>query len=166
MSITFIKNDGGRHAAGFRGRGKDCVTRAIAIATETDYEEVYYELHRRQKAWAQSSRSWAARQVLEKGTARTGVYRNIYQPYLAELGWKWVPVSKVGKGCTMHVKASELPNYSRLILRLSRHLTAVVDKKLHDTYDCSRGGTRCVYGYFRKKDPQPSRFYFIDPKVG
>lgn len=27
-------------------------------------------------------------------------------------------------------------------------IAAVVDGVLHDTFDCSRGGTRCVYGYY------------------
>jgi hypothetical protein len=28
----------------------------------------------------------------------------------------------------------------------------VIDGVIHDTHDCSRGGTRCVYGYWRKED--------------
>jgi len=31
--IKFVKHDGGRAAAGFKGKSGDCVTRAIAIAT-------------------------------------------------------------------------------------------------------------------------------------
>jgi len=151
MTINFVKNDGGRAKAGYKGYTGDCVTRSIAIATGLGYEEVYRELSERQKVWATSSRRRAAKKQLKRGTsARNGVHRPVYEAYLAELGWEWVPVMKIGTGCTMHVKASELPNYKRLILRLSSHLTAVVDGELHDTYDCSRDGTRCVYGYFRK----------------
>jgi len=36
----------------------------------------------------------------------------------------------------------------RLILSLSKHLAAMVDGVVHDTHDPSRGGTRCVYGYW------------------
>jgi hypothetical protein len=25
----------------------------------------------------------------------------------------------------------------------------VIDGVIHDTHDCSRNGTRCVYGYYR-----------------
>ena len=32
--------------------------------------------------------------------------------------------------------------------RLSGHLAAVIDGVVHDIHDCSRDGTRCVYGYF------------------
>lgn len=33
----------------------------------------------------------------------------------------------------------------------SKHLTCVKDRVLYDTYDCSRDGTRCVYGYWSKE---------------
>jgi len=33
---------------------------------------------------------------------------------------------------------------------LSRHLTTVIDGVIYDTYDPSREGTRCVYGYYSK----------------
>jgi hypothetical protein len=36
-----------------------------------------------------------------------------------------------------------------LIARVSKHLVAIVDGELHDTHDCSRDGTRYVYGYWR-----------------
>jgi hypothetical protein len=45
--------------------------------------------------------------------------------------------------------ADELPA-GRLIVRVSKHLVAVVDGVIHDTHDCTRAGERCVYGYFRK----------------
>jgi hypothetical protein len=37
-----------------------------------------------------------------------------------------------------------------LLVKVSGHLTAVVDGVLYDTYDCSRCGMRRVYGYFSK----------------
>jgi hypothetical protein len=49
----------------------------------------------------------------------------------------------------VHLKAAELPR-GRLIVRCSKHTTAVIDRIIHDTYDPSRNGTRCVYGYFTK----------------
>lgn len=47
----------------------------------------------------------------------------------------------------MHLRASELPA-GRLIVAVSKHLTCVIDGVIYDTHDPSRGGTRCVYGYF------------------
>jgi hypothetical protein len=54
---------------------------------------------------------------------------------------------RVGSGCRVHLRADELPP-GRLIVRVSKHVAAVIDGVIHDTFDCSRGGTRCVYGYF------------------
>jgi hypothetical protein len=39
--MKYQYNDGGRSEAGFKGTTGDCVVRAIAIATKTDYLEVY-----------------------------------------------------------------------------------------------------------------------------
>jgi hypothetical protein len=50
----------------------------------------------------------------------------------------------------VHLKESELPS-GRIIVAVSKHLTAVINGEIHDTYDCSREGTRCVYGYYVKK---------------
>jgi hypothetical protein len=55
----------------------------------------------------------------------------------------------IGSGCAVHLRAEELPK-GRLLVKVSGHLTAVIDGVLYDTHDCSRRGTRCVYGYFSK----------------
>lgn len=55
---------------------------------------------------------------------------------------------KIGSGTKVHVRAGELPTQGRYVLSLSRHLAAWVDGMLHDAYDSSRAGTRCVYGYY------------------
>jgi hypothetical protein len=55
----------------------------------------------------------------------------------------------IGQGCRTHLRADELPS-GRPIVSVSKHLVAVIDGVIHDIYDCSRDGTRCVYGYFRR----------------
>lgn len=145
----FIFNDGGRSAAGYKGFTGDCVVRAIAIATESDYQQIYKALGRTAREYSESSRNRVARAILKKGPSpRDGVHRQVYEKYITEtLGWKWRSLMGIGTGCQVHLRADELPK-GRLILRLSKHLAAFVDGQLHDTYDCSREGTRCVYGYF------------------
>lgn len=86
---AFVYDDGGRADAGYRGDTRDCVTRAIAIATGRPYRD------------------------------------------------------------------------GRIIVRLSRHISAVIDGVIHDTYDPSRDGTRCVYGYWKPSD-QPCSVYGAD----
>ncbi|MBI9051870.1 MAG: hypothetical protein JEZ00_20815 [Anaerolineaceae bacterium] len=53
----------------------------------------------------------------------------------------------IGKGCQVHLSENELPS-GKLIVRLSKHMTAVIDGVIHDTHNPDRNGTRCVYGYF------------------
>ena len=65
------------------------------------------------------------------------------------LGWKWTPTMFVGQGCKVHLKREELPG-GTLIVSCSKHLTVVIDGVLNDIFDCSRNGTRCVYGYWTK----------------
>jgi hypothetical protein len=57
---------------------------------------------------------------------------------------------KVGTGCQVHLRPNELPE-GILIVKVSKHLTAIVDEVIQDTHDPSRRGNRCVYGYYIKK---------------
>ena len=70
---------------------------------------------------------------------------------LKELGWTFIPLMEIGKGCQAHLKANEIPMNDTIICRVSKHLVCVKNGVLNDTYNCSRGGTRCVYGYYIKK---------------
>ncbi len=140
--MGFVYDDGGRSAAGFRGKTGDCVTRAIAIATKSDYKTVYDALNTIAKSEKLTQRK------PKKSNSRTGVWRDTAGKYLESLGWVWVPTMRIGSGCTVHLNPLELPS-GRIIVKLSHHMAAVVDGVLHDTYDCSRDGTRCVYGYYR-----------------
>jgi hypothetical protein len=83
----------------------------------------------------------------KQSSVRNGVRKDTSRRYLESLGWVWTPTMRIGSGCKVHLKASELPP-GRLIVKASKHMTVVIDRVLHDTYDCTRNGTRCVYGYF------------------
>lgn len=142
-AATFMYDDGGRKDAGYKGDAGDCVVRSIAIATGKSYLEVYDAIN----ILAKDERVGRRKKRMSKSSSRNGVDRKIYQSYLESLGWQWVPTMFIGKGCKVHLRANELPR-GRVIVRLSKHLAAVIDGVVHDTYDPSRDGTRCVYGYF------------------
>lgn len=142
----YIYDDGGRKAAGFKGKTGDCVCRAISIATEKPYREVYDLINEYAK-----HESVGKNRGHKRSNARTGVYKPLIREIMADLGWTWVPTMFFGSGCRVHLKREELPK-GRLVVNVSRHSVAVIDGVIHDTYDCSRGGTRCVYGYFVKKE--------------
>lgn len=139
--MRFVFHDGGRAAVGYRGSTGDCVTRAIAIATGKPYQEVYDALNRLAETERHSKRR------RRRSSSRTGMHSSTYQRYLKALGWRWTPTMTIGSGCQVHLRACELPQ-GALLVKVSRHLTAVIDGVIHDTHDCSRAGTRCVYGYF------------------
>lgn len=137
----FVYDDGGRSESGFKGHTGDCVVRAIAITTRLPYSEVYDALNGLATLERPRGRG-------KRSSSRTGVRRPTYERYLFALGAVWTPTMKVGQGCKVHLRADELPG-GRLVVAVSRHLTAVVDGVVRDTHDPSRGGTRCVYGYYR-----------------
>lgn len=152
---NFQYDDGGREAAGFQGRTGDCVTRAIAIATKMPYREVYDAINRinqtaktvtlaRKRRRPLSDRS---KRRIARTSSRTGVLKDAWKAYLEALGWQWHPTMRIGSGCKVHLRHDELPK-GRIIVQVSRHVVAVIDGVIHDTYDPSRDGTRCVYGYY------------------
>lgn len=134
---SWVYNDGGRSNY-FTGKNVgDCVTRAIAIASGMDYKEVY-------KAFSKLN---AERGVAR--SARNGVYTKskAFKDTMREWGFRWVATMQIGSGCQTHLKADELPK-GRIVCRLSKHYVAVIDGVINDTYDSSRNGQRCVYGYW------------------
>lgn len=152
----FQYNDGGRAEAGYRGATGDCVTRAIAIASGLPYKEVYDRLaegNATQRLCKVEKRRLRYGKSVKSGkrTAAEGIQtsRQWFKNYMAELGFKWTPTMFVGQGCKVHLRADELPK-GTIIVSLSRHWCAVVDGVIQDTYDPSRDGTRCVYGYWSK----------------
>ena len=150
MDKIWEYNDGGRSKVGFKGDAGDCVVRAIAIATDLPYDKVYYDLAEANREYAKGKRNYVAKYIQKRGsTARNGVYKQVFRPYIESLGFKFVPTMSIGSGCTVHLKANELPS-GKIICSVSKHLVAVIDGVIQDTFDCSRNGTRCVYGYFVK----------------
>jgi hypothetical protein len=147
--LDFEYHDGGRKAAGFKGKTGDCVTRAIAIATGLPYQQVYDELN----ALAKSHERRGKRKA-KISSSRTGVYRTTYDRYLRNVhNFTWKPTMGIGTGCQVHLRRDELPG-GVLIARLSKHVTAVVDGIILDTHNPDRGGDRCVYGYYYKSEGQ------------
>jgi len=142
--MEWIYDDGGRAEAGFKGTTGDCVCRAIAIATERPYKEIYDMINEYGKKERTGKRKTG------KSNARTGVYKETIRKIMNALGWEWHPTMQIGSGCTVHLKASELPT-GRLVVSVSNHEVAVIEGVIHDTYDCSRDESRCVYGYYSKR---------------
>lgn len=153
--MEWIYNDGGRADAGYKGTAGDCVCRAIAIATERPYQEVYDLINE----YAKSERT--GKRKRDKSSARNGVYKQTIRKVMAHYGWKWIPTMQIGQGCKVHLTADELPT-GRLVVSISGHEVAVIDGVINDTYNSSikqyydsngdliTNDRRCVYGYYVK----------------
>ena len=148
--LKFKYDDGGRSNAGYKGVAGDCVVRSIAIAANLSYKKVYEDLYQANEIFRTTSKTKLARSLKQKNDSpRMGTHRVVLKKYLLQLGWKWIPTMFIGQGCKIHLKKNELPD-GTLIVSCSKHITVVKEGILHDTYDCSRNGTRCVYGYWKK----------------
>lgn len=141
--MDFNYNDGGRSKY-FKGLTGDCVCRAIAIANDMDYMETYNLINE----YAKKERIGKRKRGISN--AKTGVYKTTIRKLLKDLGWEWVPTMTIGSGCNTHLKKDELPNET-IIVNVSKHTVCVKNGIINDTFDCSRGGTRCVYGYYIKR---------------
>jgi hypothetical protein len=120
--MKWTYNDGGRFASGYKYHVKDCVCRALAIVSERPYREV--------------------QQALKTVDPFSPRGRGGYPQYLASLGFEWFPCTEL-----MHFTADELPQ-GRIVVQIEKHLAAVVDGVLHDTFDSSQKGTVRIKGYW------------------
>jgi len=143
---NFKYNDGGRAASGHKGLTGDCVCRAVAIAAELPYDEVYARLAEGNATQPKSKHTTKGARSARNGIETT---RKWFKDYMVELGFEWTPTMSIGSGCKVHLRSDELPA-GRLICNVSKHLVAVIDGVVHDNHDCTRNGTRCVYGYWAK----------------
>src|SRR6266853_960880 len=81
--VKFVYDDGGRAAAGYRGKAGDCVCRAIAIATGKPYREIYGELT--EIGWLDRPYVFDADGLIRPHSATTETLR----AYMAGIGWLW-----------------------------------------------------------------------------
>lgn len=136
---TWVFDDGGREDAGYKGIAGDCVCRAFAIATEKPYDEIYALINSIGKSHKHKNGDCSS--------ARNGVFKDDTRRVAEALGMRWIPTMTIGSGCKTHLKSDELPS-GRIVCNCSKHCVAVIDGIVHDTYDSTREGTRCVYGYW------------------
>jgi hypothetical protein len=68
--MSYQYNDGGRSAAGFKGKAGDCVVRSICIAMNLDYKATY-------KLLAQANKDYG-----NEKSARNGLSKKVYIPFL------------------------------------------------------------------------------------
>ena len=133
--IAYRYDDGGRAAAGFRGKTGDCVVRAIAICAGEDYPSVYETMaeHMKANGYAASGNAYATRERKRKTPRRRGELsaRRVQDRVLEAYGF--------GKA---RLPAGERPTfteahrrYGDCIVGTTKHLAAIVNGALRDTFD-------------------------------
>jgi hypothetical protein len=138
--LPWVYNDGGRSLVS-KGKARDCVTRAVAIVTGLPYETIYEAIN-------EESMRERPRAGRKRSSAREGVLKATTRRYLASLGAVWHPTMAIGSGCKVHLRVGEIPSKGRLIVKVSKHVCAVIDGVIYNTHDPSREGNRCVYGWY------------------
>ncbi|NBW19604.1 MAG: hypothetical protein EBR82_67690 [Caulobacteraceae bacterium] len=135
--MKYNYNDGGRALAGYEGKARDCVCRAISITTQLPYQQIYDKLCEINK------------QTHGKSSARDGILTKspLFKKFMYELGFTWVATMRIGQGCKVHLREGEVP-MGRIICSVSRHYVAVIDGVVNDIFNPTRNGNRCVYGYW------------------
>ena len=119
--LPWAEDDGGRAAAGYKGSTRDCVTRAAAIATGTDYATVYKMMHQ------------AGNRHGQKSAARTGVpYQAAGEIMRDHFHWKYISYAT---GPVRHLTREDMPALPILIASLKRdHWCAIIDGTVRDTW--------------------------------
>ena len=133
--IGYRYDDGGRAAAGYRGKTGDCVVRAIAICACEDYRAVYRTMagHMKANGYAASANAYATREGKRKAPRRRGQLSapRVQDRVLEAYGFRKV-----------RLPAGERPTYTEAhhrygdcIVGTTKHVAAIVGGALRDTFD-------------------------------
>lgn len=100
----------------------DCAIRAIACALDKPWEEVFDALC-----------------VIAKKKCTMPNDPAVYEKYLNDNGWKKHKSLKHDNGTryTINEFCDYLPSDAISIVHVSKHLTCIKDKKIHDSWNCS-----------------------------
>ena len=128
--LPFEYNDGGRSNYFKNQGGKDCAVRAISIATERNYLEVYKEL--------------TSLNLKHASIDEVGTYKKACHEYLTNKGWKWHKLKEENK---LQKDNHIIPIKGKVICQMSSHLTAIINGVIQDTFQPHD----CVCGYYTKE---------------
>ena len=162
----YVFDDGGRKAAGHRGREADCAVRATAIVLGLDYDTTLEIVLEKQLEWQSEvmQNSVFSRWVAERSTCTPRsdqsavlkehmmvtkgvpavVIRSLYRDMGFEYRSTWLKglfVSNYGDLLNYGL----LPHEGLLILHLRGHLSAVIDGVIHDNFDTRNDVVRGAY---------------------
>lgn len=121
-----IIHDGGRMAAGYKDTTGDCVTRAIAIATNKPYIVIYEYVNQMTKRHIDENTV----RVYGYGS-KDGVPISVVKKMMKHLGFKW---NRMEKKVSMYDFKKNYKVPKNCVLYIPNHLVAVKQGILHDSY--------------------------------
>jgi hypothetical protein len=146
-NISWVYDDGGRKAAGFKNDWDigDCACRAIAIVTRRSYMSVYNHLTKLMAL--DKSYFYTKKKDLDPSY---GCLVHVWEEVLKNLKWKY----KATKCLLRNVPNGRLVVWYDTEPADSRgitwgHSVASIDRVLHDTWDSSDDGDLHINGYWR-----------------
>ena len=113
----------------------DCVPRAITIALERDYGEVWNALEQKQQSFRRLS-------------VDNGTFPDVSGPYLKAAGWEYVDIASEELTGVNVCYAARLCGASRMIVVIERHWYACVSGKARDAWNPTE---RLVWGVWVPK---------------
>lgn len=132
MSYPFNRNDGGRISSKRPKQKEDCTVRALAIAADLAYDKAYDLL------------KYGGRKSHQGFNFRAWVDGKIINGY--SFKWKSFPAQK-GERRMNPVTFCNQYKKGRFILRTAKHVFAVIDGVVHDTF--KERNDRCVYAMWK-----------------
>ncbi len=148
--MKFNYNDGGRSASGYKGHAGDCVCRAICIITGKPYKEVY-EVLATGNATQRKGKRGSSKDGIKTAARGINTKRKWFADYMTSLGFVWTPTMLIGQGCKVHLCADELPK-GKLIAKVSKHFTAIIDGVINDTHNPSKRGATIYPNNYPQND--------------
>lgn len=127
--MIYEYDDGGRKAAGFKGDTRDCVCRAIAIAMNRPYREVYDELMR---LYAVKNPRTRRHRSSKRYPARRGLFLSKLRDYL-ELRYFWTHIDPWDHDFML--LGDEPPAFPVMIVGIKRHVFTIKHGVLRDTWN-------------------------------
>jgi hypothetical protein len=146
--LAYAYDDGGRAADGRRRGAHDSLVRAVAISEKKPYRTVHDDLMTFCDCYDRDHPRMTFRSLVGPGATS-----KIVRAFMAERRWVWIPMMRVGSRARVHLRRHEIP-HGRVVARISKQYTAVVDGVLRDLSDTSRAGNRCVYGVYVRPDAE------------
>lgn len=106
----------------------DCVVRAIALATDKSWLQVFDGLVE------------MARKNFEMPSSKS-----VYETLLKQYGWTKHPMPKIGN---RRVQLGNLEVTGRCVATVSGHMTVIIDGTVYDIWDCRE---KCVGNYWTRQ---------------